>query len=315
MRRALAAAAISVVLTGALVAAPVGGASAPASAARIRALVAASVTISSLTPALTADVQLESQQTADLVYKIPFTCLKANTCILGDRHAKATVVLFGDSHVRMWLPALIGRANADHFRIVIVGEDGCPAVHVTFPSSFATCRGVLARALGETASLHPSVVIVADRTTWLSSIPQSAWRSGFLYTLKSLEKTGAAIAVMGDIHIFATPILTCLVIHPHHVQECSITNPAHQTPTHASAERSAAAAAHVAYVDPTPWLCTSTACSAVIGPFIAYSDSFHVSVPYVKYLSGVVDDALAATLRPLSGSAGQRSEARVTPRA
>lgn len=310
MRRALAAAAVAVALTGALAATPVGGAAAPASAAQVRALVAASVKITSLTPALIADVQLASQQTSDIVYKIPYTCLKANTCIFGDRHATATVVLLGDSHVRMWLPALLGPANTDHFRIVIVGEDGCPAVHVTLPSSFATCRGVLARALGETASLHPKVVIVADRTTWLSSITQSAWRAGFLYTLTALQRTGATVAVMGDIHIFDSAVITCLAIHPHRVQECSLTHPSAQTPTHASAELTAARAAHVVYVDPTPWLCTSTACSPVIGSFIAYSDSFHVAVPYVKYLSGVVDDALATTIRPLIPSSRDRGDAK-----
>ena len=53
------------------------------------------------------------------------------------------------------------------------------------------------------------------------------------------------------------------------------------------------------YVDPTPWLCTKTLCSPVIGDYLPYSDSQHVAVPYSRYLTTV----LAAALAPLVSAA------------
>jgi hypothetical protein len=57
----------------------------------------------------------------------------------------------------------------------------------------------------------------------------------------------------------------------------------------------------VAYVNPQPWLCTSKKCSPVIGSYVAYWDSFHITVPYAAYLTGVLGTALTSTLKSAKG--------------
>jgi hypothetical protein len=78
-------------------------------------------------------------------------------------------------------------------------------------------------------------------------------------------------------------------------------NPNTAVPGHQTAEQAAAQAEKVPYVNPTPWLCTSDKCSPVIGKFIAYWNSFHVSVPYARYLTGVLGSALEGTLPSPTG--------------
>jgi hypothetical protein len=49
-------------------------------------------------------------------------------------------------------------------------------------------------------------------------------------------------------------------------------------------------------VDPEPWLCTTDKCVAVIGRYLAYWDSFHVSDTYAAYLSTVMGTALKSVI-------------------
>jgi hypothetical protein len=264
---------------------------------QVKALVAASTHIEKLTPAQTSELPNASSEDADKVYKMYYGCISATQCVFGDTTSAATVVLFGDSHARMWLPALLPLATTDHFKIVVLGEDGCPVISVALTGSHSGCLGDTRSVVKTIVAMRPDAIIISDRTTWLKSVTSSEWQKGFVTTLKDLAPAKASIAVMGDIQIFNGPVISCLAINPTRVQRCSVSNPNPQQPSHATAEKSASEAEHVTYVNPTPWLCTSSKCSPIIGSYIAYWDAFHISVPYAAYLTGVVGTALAKTLR------------------
>jgi peptidoglycan/LPS O-acetylase OafA/YrhL len=52
-------------------------------------------------------------------------------CVIGDEKATTTVVLYGDSHAAMWLPALELIASERHWRIVPVIKVACPPFDVS----------------------------------------------------------------------------------------------------------------------------------------------------------------------------------------
>ena len=89
----------------------------------------------------------------------------------------------------------------------------------------------------------------------------------------------------------------CLAAYPTQVQRCSVQNPNPKARQHVAAERAAAAAEGVAYVNPQGWLCTKV-CSPVIGRMAAYYDAGHVSSTYAAYLAGVFGKALRPLLVP-----------------
>jgi hypothetical protein len=271
------------------------------SPSQVSAAVAASVGISHLTSAQITELRHMNLQNFETAYDIPASCLSATACVFGDKSSSKTVVVFGDSHARMWLAPLLPLAKADDLRVVIIGKIGtgsCPIVSLQLTGAFATCQSQITSQIATIDKMHPAVVLVADRTTWpwLASVSATRWQSGFASTLGQLAASGAQVVVMGDIQVFSTNVIDCLAVYAANVQHCSIANPNPLAPGHFAAEQAAASAAGDPYIDPTSWLCTATRCSPVIGSFIAYFDPDHVSVSYGKYLATVFANALGAAV-------------------
>lgn len=272
---------------------------APGTAAQVRALVGESVRIESLSAAVASQLPDAMSDNASTVYGINDSCTTATSCVYGDPNGSRSVVLYGDSHARMWLGAIIPLAERQHVKLIVIGHDSCPVVTLDFRSSiFPGCNSFRAAAIETINRIRPMAVLLADRTT-SPGITSAQWQAGMTATLSALRASGARIAVIGDIQVFNVSLPQCLASYPTHVQSCSVQNPNPLFPGMERAEQAAARAAKVAYIDPTPWLCTSTACSPVIGSYIAYWNSQHVSVAYSRYLSGVMGAALTSTFQPL----------------
>ena len=52
-------------------------------------------------------------------------------CMLGDVHGRRLLVVYGDSHAGMWLPAFDGLAKGVHMRLLVLSKPGCPAALLT----------------------------------------------------------------------------------------------------------------------------------------------------------------------------------------
>ncbi len=265
------------------------------SAAEVKALVAASVKIKALTPTTQSQIAAAGGNFAGNYYQLPDGCLTASACVFGDSSSSKTLVLYGDSHIRMWLAPLISMATTSHFKIVIVGHAGCPVAAVTIPGgAYGACSHY--RSTGEALinTLKPQAVLIGERTSYPSYKGTDAqWGAGLQKTISNLAPSGATVAIMGDIQVFSVTLPTCLAIHPNGVALCAGKNPNKAIPGRETGEINVAKANHFLYVNPMPWLCTTTLCSAVIGDYLPYSDSQHVAVPYSRYLTTVLATALA----------------------
>ena len=280
---------------------------APGTASKVAALVAASHTVQRLPakmlPPLT---QVANDKTGAYYGVASRQCTGVTKCVFADRASKTVVVLFGDSHAQMWLPALVPAAQRAHDRLVLVWRPGCTAATITVFDSTThgddkACNAFRTSSIAEIRALSPKAVLIADRT---SDIPGSgnvlttdaAWKSGLEQTLAALKSAKTRVEVIGDITAFTDLLPDCLAAYPASVQTCSVPNPNPTTHQHFAAEAAAAAAEGVAYLNPQPWLCTKV-CSPIIGTMAAYCDRFHVTATYAEYLSGV----FATSLRPLLG--------------
>jgi hypothetical protein len=106
-------------------------------------------------------------------------------------------------------------------------------------------------------------------------------------TITSLKSRTTKVAIIGDITALSQIVPSCLATHPSKVQACSSHNPNSSVPGHQVAEVAAAKKEGIPYINPSPWLCTKT-CSPIIGTFIAYSDSDHITFTYASFLSTVL---------------------------
>jgi hypothetical protein len=278
----------------------------PGTATQVAALVAASSSITklpkNLLPSLT---QVTTDDPGEYYPTAAHHCLSTKACVFGDTVMRRTIVLFGDSHAQMWLPALAPAARSLGYRLLLVWEPGCPAVTISVwdaatHSSNTQCNTWRAKMIGQIKALAPALVLLASRTTDIPGAhndptTNAQWQAGLETTIAALKTTKTQVAVVGDITVFSPNELPqCLAAYPTAVQSCTVKNPNGKTRQHFAAEKAAATAEDVPYLDPQPWLCT-TLCSAVIGTMVAYFDTFHVSATYAEYLSGV----WTSTLKPL----------------
>lgn len=232
-------------------------------------------------------------------------CSKTNQCVYGVAGATPTVVLFGDSHAAMWLPPLNWIAKQLGFRIVLLWSPGCPDADVTVwnPDTHSPdlqCNAYRARMLTAIEKLHPSLVLLSNRTSDVKGAngkltTNAAWQAGLEATLAALLASHLDVAVIGDITAMTNQLPQCLAVYPKHVQRCSSPDPNPAMHQHVKQEEAAAAAKHVDYVNPQPWVCTTT-CSPVVDVYAVYCDSEHLSATYAAWLAQDLQDALKALL-------------------
>jgi hypothetical protein len=278
----------------------------PGTPAQVAALVAASSSIQRLPKPLLPPLSGVPADNPAAYYGVAGRhCDGPTKCVFGDRSSTHLIVLFGDSHAQMWLPAFVPVAQAAHDRLALVWESGCPAAAVSVwdAATHATnyqCNTWRKAMIGKIKRASPFLVLLASRT---SDIPgpgnrpttDAAWQAGLEQTIAALRSATTKVAVVGDITVLSPEnVVQCLAVYATSVQTCAVKNPNGKTRQHFAAELAAATYEGVPYLDPQPWLCTTT-CSPVIGNMVAYWDSFHVTSTYAEYLSGV----WAATLKPL----------------
>jgi peptidoglycan/LPS O-acetylase OafA/YrhL len=231
-------------------------------------------------------------------------------CTLGDRTGRHLMVVYGDSHALMWIPAFIGIANAEHWRLVVLGKLGCPAVRLTvlepagvgLPSGPDNeCDAWHTWATNWINKHKPNLLVFSQADYYRLPIanvspttPFSAaqWKSGLDGLFRGFRVPKMKMVLLGSTPILARPGPVCLAEHPTEVQVCS--TPARlAVPRLAQVDQEAARADHVGYIDTTPWFCSLT-CTAIIGDYEVYdATGTHISGVWAKYLQNVLAGALS----------------------
>lgn len=282
----------------------------PGSSTEVSALVKASTSIEKLSAKVSAALPDASNDNPAAWYPSTSSgCTTLTSCVFGDTKSDKTVVVMGDSHAQMWLPALNRIGATKHLKVVLLYLAACPAATLfvwlpAYNEPYTECNQMRSRWIGDIDALKPMAVILSDRTSGVTTaasdgtvvFTSSQWQSGMETTLADLASSGSKLVILGDIVVMNDAPPSCLASNPQAVQSCAVPNPNPVNPGLQSAEESAAAADHARYVNPIPWLCTPKACSEVIGSFIAYSDRYHISCEYAAYLSGVLQTALKKVL-------------------
>jgi len=223
-------------------------------------------------------------------------------CVYGDRLARRTLMLFGDSHAEMWLPGfdLLGRKI--HWKVLYLAKSGCPPADFQtwdpfrnrFP--FKECDEWHRYVVARIRKAHPSLLVLTDEYLKPegkdhAEITPKQWTAGLVKTLKLVKTPRMRQVILGDIPYLTQSAPECLARHASDVQACSAKRSQAVIPAHVAAEKAAAKAVHARYVDVTPWFCSAT-CTAVIADTVVYSDQYHITGAYGIYLTGALQAAL-----------------------
>jgi hypothetical protein len=144
------------------------------------------------------------------------------------------------------------------------------------------------------AAEHPALVVVSDSravrpivdgTALVGDAGAPAVAAGLARTLAELAPLAGAVAVVG-----ATPEApgdppSCLSAHPDSVLACATPVSTAIDAGWIAEEGRIAAGAGATFVDPTPWVCPTGPCPAVIGRYLVYRDTHHLATPFAAALA------------------------------
>jgi hypothetical protein len=233
----------------------------------------------------------------------------SSMCEFGDPDADRTVVMFGDSHAAMWIPAL-DRIGRDHgWKVIQLTKPGCVAPDLQIWSSslgreYEECDEWRDWAVDQIAKIQPDVLLVtsAGKGIYLANGGDptqdgldDAWREGLGTTLDAVTPHAGKVIVIGDMAYPAEPGIDCLTEHEGDASACNTPVDQAVLAGHNQMEQETAEAHGVQYVDIIPWFCTQQICPAIIGGLTVHRDGLHINENYAVFLSTALAEATGLT--------------------
>ena len=268
----------------------------PGTDSEIAKLVAASTQIQRLPADLTPSLQNAAHDYGAQggLCDPPVPQVTVPPCVSGDRHAKHTMVLFGDSHAQMWYRAMNAIAAKAHWRLVLLGKGYCMANQYPPVKRLAgnvierTCQHWQTFAFGRIKKLDPDLVVITQEVQTGpggKKYTTFQWQHALEATISRLSSPRTKFIVLGNTPTLGVSPPDCLAQHPDSVQDCSSKVPSNRS--YANAERRAVTAKGGRYIDVEPWFC-ATRCSSVIGHYEVYLNQLHITKTYSLFLENAL---------------------------
>src|SRR5664280_71531 len=248
-----------------------------------------------------------------LVCQSNFTQTTERICALGDTESSRLMVVYGDSHALMWIPPFESIAVAEHWKLVVLGKYGCPAVPLTIGSNpqygepvgaDTPCDQWHTWATNWINRHKPDLLIFSQGDGYGPPVAQGAapvtftprqWQLGLDDLFRSFTVPAVRQVLLGTTPVLAQAGPVCLAAHPDDVQRCSSPAASAVSPLN-EVDQVTALGNHVGYIDTIPWFCSVT-CTAIIGKYEVYDvTGAHVSGAWAMYLRNVLSHALGLPL-------------------
>ena len=238
-------------------------------------------------------------------YASPSEAAHPNPCWYGSPNlTKPVVVIFGDSFVGNWIPALDVVGQKLGFRIASFEFSGCdtPNVAATVGSAFtpaqvAACNLWHTTLPKEVVALHPQAIVAANGATDWGVPGDRTWMTGMKFEFTRMNPHGTATQILlGTGPHLDTWAPSCLAANSASVQNCTF-HYASSSNFQSALNRdvSAVKLLHVHLVPTYQWICVSGACPVIVGSTLAFVDADHFSTVYSLQMSVL----LQAALKPL----------------
>jgi len=217
--------------------------------------------------------------------------LTGKLCNLGDPTGDKTLVVFGNSHSVMWVPALSLIAKAEGWKLYPVVREAC--AYETYPNWNTeydpqnTCTTFYDWAKMAIKKLHPDVIVMGS----FNETPQ--WVAGEEMIVHQLKPLTKRFILLGDVVAGESPV-TCLARAGATQGTCAKPEGSNSLEMQA---RSIASSTKVDFLDIRPLSCEDKICPAVIDGLIPTKDRAHLTPQF----SAFVAPALALALN-LGGS-------------
>jgi peptidoglycan/LPS O-acetylase OafA/YrhL len=228
---------------------------------------------------------------------------KHEICALGDAGADRTIVLFGDSHMGVWIDPLLQSAKAAGWKIVPIMKSSCLPVNVTawrpeLARPYTECDTWREWAYREIARIKPDRIILSGNLSVVLGdvhtgrpIPQNEsgpfFADGAKSALKRLRSLSPRVDVISGTTTLHKEPADCLTGRRATMANCAVPlDPLVKERNQAWKKAATATGAH--WLDVVPWFCDEHTCPLVVGSLIVYRDTNHITRTYVATLGNLL---------------------------
>ncbi|WP_182377328.1 acyltransferase family protein [Nocardioides sp. WS12] len=218
-------------------------------------------------------------------------------CPFGDTDADRSIVVIGDSHARMWGPALSTIGKAQGYVVYQFVFSACPANAAPRVrkdgGALSDCDAFKEWALEQVADLHPALVVVANNFYRPPAIAGGAAGQdrGLAEEFALLKASSDRVVMLGNVPKVKQSPGECLSRRDVDLSDCLFEpNPGTVRGQHRF--RDVAKANGVEFIDVLPWFCADGQCPPVVGRIVPLRDREHLTVEYSEYLAGPLAVAL-----------------------
>ena len=235
--------------------------------------------------------------------QVTFDSVDPLPCEWGDPNGTTTIVLAGDSHAAMYLPALRAWADGKPVRIITQTKSSCAFISETVMrgTPYAECREWNENLLEDLLADPPDLVItskirrifVADRPDDVSN--DEAVASALLGQWRPLLDAGIPVLVITEGPRFPDSRPDCLATPGRSVDECTLL----RDEAYAMVDQTALAASQdprVRVANISDGICLPDTCPPIIGNVLVYRDAHHLTATYARTLRDHLGPELDAAL-------------------
>lgn len=204
-------------------------------------------------------------------------------CEMGDPHGKDLIVIFGNSHSTMWIPAMRIIARHAHWRFIPVVKEACGYADYVAPVT-TQCAEWYQWALQQIRALHPDVVLIGNYV-------HGAWAPALANITQAMKKRVPRVVLMTDAPSIARVPADCL-LQAGATQGTCLWHQSHHSLNALPVLKAIGRHERVQVVNATPWFCYHELCPSVIDTIIPYADTEHITEVYSKFLASDLGRAL-----------------------
>lgn len=216
-------------------------------------------------------------------------------CEGGDPNGATKIVLAGDSHVGQWWPAVNKAAVDNHWKLYIVGKNGCALADVEISvgetaDPWPDCSAWQRHATAAILALHPDLIIYANHAQGYAEKVSlrdnfaDLWSAGVTRTLAQF--TGSSeVLYLGQSPLLASDPGACLSDNLSNVAKCSTPIDEAVHPAILQLGASLARQNDALFFDVSSMLCTDL-CPMMDHNIVMYHDVGHLSQTYSLALAG-----------------------------
>ncbi len=210
---------------------------------------------------------------------------RSTICRMGDVGSAKSLVVIGDSHAQMWMPAILALAKRDGWEVRPIVKSGCvPATWLDRSSDKPACRAWFKWAVQQAQAIRPAVTLTSGYSGGTAGSFADATKRGYLSVVRSLRRYSNHVVVVADDDGVGKEPVDCLLAAHATMRSCTTTWPADQF--FFNDDLAALARIHRFDILKTRgWFCYQSQCPMVVGRTVVYRDTGHITEPYALELA------------------------------